>query len=133
MTTIAPVVYVVDDNESICRALQRLLESAGLKTATFTSPQTFLDAPRPQPVSCLVLDIRMPLIDGFRLHERLTAEGCSIPTIFITAHDNPKNKLKAEKAGAVAYLTKPFDDETLLGAIRSALGQARRTAGASKH
>ncbi len=128
MTTIDPVVYVVDDNESICRALQRLLESAGIETVTFTSPQTFLDAPRPRPVSCLVLDIRMPQIDGFRLHERLTAEGCSIPTIFITAHDNPKNKLKAEKAGAVAYITKPFDDETLLGAIRSALGQARETA-----
>ena len=121
MTTIAPVVYVVDDNESICRALQRLLVSAGLETVTFTSPRMFLDAPRPQPVSCLVLDVRMPQIDGFRLHECLTAEGCSIPTIFITAHDDPNSKLKAEKAGAVAYITKPFDDETLLGAIRSAL------------
>ncbi len=129
MTAIAPLVYVVDDNKSVCRALQRLLESAGLKTVTFTSPQMFLDAPRPGPVSCLVLDLRMPEIDGFRLHELLAAEGSGIPTIFITAHDNPRNRAQAEKAGAIAYLMKPFDDETLLEAIWSALGEATRTRG----
>ena len=122
-----PTVYIVDDTISVCRALRRLLESAGLKTVTFTSPRAFLDMPRLGPMSCLILDIRMPEMNGFALHEHLRAEKTNIPTIFITAHDDPESRAQAEEAGAVAYLTKPFDDELLLDAIRRAFAKARRS------
>jgi len=128
MTGTASVVYVVDDNQAVCRALQRLLKSAGFESVAFTSPQMFLDAPRPNPISCLVLDVIMPEINGYKLHELLAADGFDIPTIFMTAKDDAKSRAQAEKAGAVAYLAKPFDDEILLEAIRTALGRARKTA-----
>ena len=120
----APVVYVVDDKAFVRRALKRLLESAGLETVTFASAQEFLQASRPAPASCLVLDIRMPGIDGFELHRLLVTEGSAPPTIFITAHDTPQTRLRAQEAGAIEYLVKPFDDEALITAIQRAFAQA---------
>ncbi len=121
MTESPPVVHVVDDDASICRALERLLRSAGYDVVTHTSVVEFLEAPRPSPPSCLVLDVRMPMVDGLTLLRRLTAEGSTIPAIFITAHDDAKTRAEAREAGGMCYLTKPFDDEAFLGAIRESL------------
>lgn len=117
---------MVDDDEAVCRALARLLGSAGYDVMTYTSAVEFLQAPRPNPLSCLVLDIRMPAVDGLALQRLLVAEGRGIHTIFITAHDDPVTKAAALEVGAIHYLTKPFDDEALLGAIRDALSEQAR-------
>lgn len=121
MSESPPLVHVVDDDVSICRALERLLKSAGYDVITHASATEFLEARRSSAPSCLVLDIRMPAVDGITLQRQLVREGAAIPTIFITAHDDPKTRAEALQAGASAYLTKPFDDEALLGAIRQAL------------
>ena len=113
-------VYVVDDDESVRRALQRLLRSAGYHAVTFESAEDFMDSAPGGGVGCLVLDIRLPGMTGLDLQEKLSASGAKYAVIIMTAHDNPQWRQRAKKAGAVAYLRKPFDEQSLLDAIRLA-------------
>ena len=113
-------VYVVDDDESIRRALKRLLRSMGYHAVTFDSAEEFMETTSCRGEGCLVLDIRLPGMTGLDLQEKLTASGAKYAVIFMTAHDNPQWQERAKKAGAVAYLKKPFDEESLLNAIQLA-------------
>ena len=111
-------VYVVDDDPSIRKALERLLRSAGYHALTFESAEEFLDSTAAPGKGCIVLDIRLPGISGLDLHEKLTSEGAKYSVIFMTAHDSPQWQERAKKTGAVAYLNKPFPEQTLLDAIQ---------------
>jgi FixJ family two-component response regulator len=113
-------VYIVDDDESVRRALKRLLRSMGYHALTFNSAEDFMEATSCRGEGCLVLDIRLPGMTGLDLQEKLACSGAKFPVIFMTAHDNPQWQEKAKKAGAVAYLRKPFDEQSLLDAIKRA-------------
>ena len=115
------MVAIVDDDRSVQGALKDLMESAGLPARCFRSAEEFLEADERNHTACLVADIRMPGMSGLELQARLRAEGSRIPMIFITAHDDAKVKMQAMKAGAVEFLSKPFDDEVLLKTVRAAL------------
>ena len=97
------------------------MESAGLSARCFGSAEEFLESDQPNQTACLVADIRMPGMSGLELQAKLKAEGSRIPMIFITAHGDAKMKLQAMKAGALEFLSKPFDDEVLLEKVRAAL------------
>jgi len=114
-------VAIVDDDKSVQRAIQDLMESAGLSARSFGSAEEFLEWGQRNQTACLVLDIRMPGMSGLELQAKLKAEGSLIPIIFITAHGDSKMRVQALKAGAVEVLIKPFDDEILLEKIRPAL------------
>jgi FixJ family two-component response regulator len=125
MDEIRPIVYVIDDEITIGIALQRLLRSVGLEVQTFTSAQEFLsvklqDAPR-----CLVLDMRLPGMSGLEVQQRLAAAGICLPVVFLTGHADIKMTVRAMKAGAVEFLTKPFHEQELLDAIQEALRRHR--------
>jgi len=117
-------VYVVDDDDSIRRALQRLLRSVGYQALTFESAEEFLDSASCSAEGCLVLDIRLPGMTGLELQEKLASSGVKHSIIFMTAHENPQWRERAKKAGAIAYLRKPFGDQSLLDAIRFACEKA---------
>ncbi len=111
------IVYVVDDDASIRKALERLLSSAGYQILTFDSAEALLGSPLDGGEGCLVLDIRLPGMTGFELHEKLSSRSSKYPVLFMTAHDNPQWRERAKEAGAVAYLKKPFNEEKLFEAI----------------
>lgn len=119
-----PLIAIVDDDESVCRALRRLVRSLAMDAETFNSGQGFLDLldamPSFQP-DCLVLDVQMPGMNGLELKDRLAIVGNTIPVIFITAYDEVGVREKALTAGALAFLRKPFDDELLVKTVRQAL------------
>lgn len=115
------LVVIVDDDRSIQIALKDLLESVGLLPECFGSAEEFLESDQLNQTACLVADIRMPGMSGFELQAKLKAEGSRIPIIFITAHGDAKMKSQAMKAGALEFLSKPFDDEILLEKIWAAL------------
>ncbi len=115
------LISVVDDDESVRRTTTRLIESFGFRAAAFESAETFLRSRLRDDTSCLILDVQMPGMNGLQLQSHLAAEGCGIPIIFITAYDEKESCRRATKAGAIAFLGKPFSDEQLLKAIRSAL------------
>jgi FixJ family two-component response regulator len=117
----AQFVTVVDDDEAFRAALQRLLKSAGFLVRSFASAEDFLDCGQRHETGCLIADIRMPGMSGLDLQAKLSAEHCPIPTIFITAHGDETLRLQAMRGGAVAFLTKPFDDAILLESVRVAL------------
>jgi FixJ family two-component response regulator len=119
------VVYVVDDDESVRRALSRLLRSAGLEARTFPSAQAFLDHPATDQPSCLVLDVRLPGPSGLDLQSALSQAQREIPIIFITGHGTVPTSVRAMKGGAVDFLQKPFDDRDLLKGVRQALRRSR--------
>jgi FixJ family two-component response regulator len=121
----APIVFVVDDDPSVRRAIKRLIGSVGLQAEVFASTQEFLRSQRPDAPSCLVLDIRLPGISGLDFQRELAAANTFIPIIFITAHGDIPMTVRAMKAGAVEFLTKPFRDQDLLDAIHVALEQDR--------
>src|SRR6266568_2663345 len=125
MSNVAPVVFVVDDDPSVRRAIQRLVESVGLQVELFGSAQEFLRSERPDAPSCLVLDIRLPGISGLDFQRQLAEANIHIPIIFITAHGDIPMTVRAMKAGAVEFLTKPFRDQDLLDAIRLAIERDR--------
>ena len=125
MTEVAPIVFVVDDDPSVCRAIKRLVESVGLHVEMFGSAQEFLRSERPNVPSCLVLDIRLPGISGLDFQRDLADTNIHIPIIFITAHGDIPMTVRAMKAGAVEFLTKPFRDQDLLDAIHLALERDR--------
>ena len=120
----APTVFLVDDDPAIRRSLSRLLRSAGHQAEAFGSAGDFLASGRQAQVpACLVLDVSMPGINGLELQEKLQAMGSTLPIIFITGHGSIPMGVQAMKSGAVDFLPKPFQDEDLLGAIKSALQQ----------
>ena len=120
-----PIVFVVDDDGSIRDALRSLIRSAGLGAQLFGSSREFLQAERPDVPSCLVLDVRLPGKSGLDLQRELIAANSLVPIIFITGHGDLPMSERAMKAGAVAFLTKPFRDEDLLDAIQVALQRDR--------
>lgn len=115
------VIYVVDDDVSVCRALSLLLKSHGFKVQTFVRAADFLAFKRLKSPSCLILDIRLPGINGLLFQEVLKRRGISIPVIFITGHGDIPMSVKAMKAGAVDFLTKPVTEKKLLNAITPAI------------
>src|SRR6267142_5816326 len=128
----APVVFVVDDDPSVGRAIKRLIESVGLQVELFGSTQEVLQAKRPDVPSCLVLDIRLPGKSGLEFQRDLGDANIQIPIIFITAHSDVPMTVRAMKAGAVEFLTKPFRDQDLLDAVQVAL-ERDRDARAQEH
>jgi FixJ family two-component response regulator len=125
MTEPAPIVFVVDDDTSVRRAIKRLVESEGLRVELFGSAPEFLQGRRLDAPSCLVLDIKLPGITGLDFQHQLSEAGIRIPIIFITGHGDIPMTVRAMKAGAVEFLTKPFLGENLLDAIRIALKRDR--------
>jgi FixJ family two-component response regulator len=115
------LVAIVDDDRSIQSALKDLMESAGLSARCFGSAEEFLESDERKETACLVTDIRMPGMSGLELQAKLKAEGSRIPIIFITAQGDAKMKMQAMSAGAIEFLSKPFDDEDLLEKVRAAL------------
>src|ERR1700758_1243667 len=112
---------IVDDDESVQRALRDLFESEGLPTMCFGSAEQFLDSEARSEAACLIVDIRMPGISGLELQAKLKAERCRIPIIFITAHGDAAMRIQAMREGAVEFLGKPFDHQLLLKTVRAAL------------
>src|ERR1700704_6042962 len=125
MSEAVPVVFVVDDDPSVRRAIKRLVESVGLRVELFGSAQEFLGRERPDSPNCLVLDIRLPGMSGLDFQRELATAGIHIPIIFITAHGDIPMTVRAMKAGAVEFLTKPFRDQDLLDAIQQGLERDR--------
>ena len=115
------LIAIVDDDESVLRSLQDLIESDGLTALCFGSSEQFLDSEARNRAACLIADIRMPGMSGLELQERLKAERSEIPIIFITAHGDPKMRIRAMRDGAVELLSKPFDDEVLLEIVHAAV------------
>jgi len=130
MAKVEPTIYVVDDDPSVRDALQNLLEAVGMRAVLYGSTQEFLDARRPDAPSCLILDVRLPGMGGLELQEELKKSGVPIPVVFITAHGDIPMTSRAIKAGAVEFLTKPFEKKDLLAAVTQALerDRERRTA-----
>jgi FixJ family two-component response regulator len=114
-------VVVVEDDGSYRSAVQRLLKAAGFRVQSFASAEDFLSSGQQQVTGCLIADIRMPGMSGLDLQSKLNSNHCPIPTIFITAHGDEKMRLQAMRSGAVKFLAKPFDGETLLEGVRVAL------------
>jgi len=125
MSDATPMVFVVDDDVSVRESLELLIRCAGWAPETFASAQEFLARPRVRAPSCLVLDVSLPGLNGLDLQERVAAERTDMPIIFITGHGDVPMTVQAMKAGAVEFLTKPFGDEVLLGAIRNAIERSR--------
>src|SRR6202048_5254328 len=125
MSETVPVVFVVDDDPSVRRAIKRLVESVGLRVELFGSAQEFLGSERPDSPNCLVLDIRLPGMSGLDFQRELADSNIHIPIIFITAHGDIPMTVRAMKAGAVEFLTKPFREQDLLDAIQLALERDR--------
>jgi FixJ family two-component response regulator len=113
------IVFVVDDDESVRASLRLLIESNGYYVVPFKSAEDFLDSSFGENSSCLILDIRLPGMSGFKLQEHLAKSETRIPVIFITGHDHHGMEDEAMRLGAIAYLRKPFDEQCLLDAIRS--------------
>jgi FixJ family two-component response regulator len=125
ITEPAPIVFVVDDDASVREAVGRLITSVGLRVETFGSTREFLDATRPESPACLVLDVRLPDASGLELQRDLAEAGVQIPIIFITGHGDVPMSVRAMKAGAVEFLTKPFRGQDLLEAIQEAIARDR--------
>jgi FixJ family two-component response regulator len=124
MPDVTSIVFVVDDDVSVRESLELLIRTAGWKPETFASAQEFLGRPRPSVPSCLVLDVTLPGLSGLELQEQLAGR-TDMPIIFITGHGDVPMTVQAMKAGAVEFLTKPFNDTVLLDAIRGAIERSR--------
>lgn len=120
-----PMVFVVDDDASVREALDSLIRSVGLRVETFSSAGEFLQNKLPETPACLVLDVRLPDRNGLQVQRELADAGCALPIIFVTGHGDIPMSVRAMKAGAVEFLTKPFRDEDLLEAIHTAIERAR--------
>jgi len=118
-------VFVVDDDPSMQRSLDTLLRSVGLDVRLFSSAQEFMRAERPDAPACLVLDVRLPGMSGLTFQEELAKAGVALPIIFLTGHGDVPMTARAMKAGAVEFLTKPFDEQVLLDAIHAAIERDR--------
>src|SRR6202165_5448225 len=121
------IVSIVNDDESWRRSLRNLLGSVGLRVETFASAEAFLQSIHQEQTGCLVLDLRMPGMNGFDLLRHLSGTGSRIPAVILTAQDDDEARRRSLQAGAVAFLSKPFNSNALLDAVRSALDQGRRS------
>jgi FixJ family two-component response regulator len=124
-TATAPMVFVIDDDDLVRAAIQGMLKSVGLRSETFATAPEFLRRKRPDGPSCLVLDVRLPGVNGLEFQHQLVDAGIRIPIIFISGHGDIPMTVKAMKSGAVEFLTKPFRDQDLLDAIHQALERDR--------
>lgn len=124
MTAVGGTVFLVDDEPGMLKALTRLLKAEGFAVRAFTSAKTFLEAYQPEALSCLVLDVAMPGLNGLELQQRLTRPGVRLPIVFLTGHGDIPMSVQAIKAGATDFLTKPANDADLLRAVRAALQRA---------
>ena len=124
-----PVVFVVDDDVAVRESLELLIVSAGWQPEIYSSAEEFLARPRAPTPSCLVLDVNLPELSGLDLQARIAADRNDMPIIFITGYANVPMSVKAMKAGAVEFLTKPFGDDVLLAAIRNAIDRSRTSLG----
>jgi FixJ family two-component response regulator len=120
------VVLVIDDDPSMRLALEDLVATVGLEVRAFAAPQEFLQSKPPDATGCLVLDVRLPGMSGLTLQKELAKEGLALPVIFITGHGDIPMSVRAMKAGAVEFLTKPFHDQDLLDAIHTAIERDRK-------
>jgi FixJ family two-component response regulator len=120
------VVFIVDDDDRMRAAMQRLLRTVGLHSEAFATPQGFLQHNLPDVASCLVLDVRLPGMSGLEVQQKLNEGGVQIPIIFITSHGDIPMTVAAMKSGAIEFLTKPFRDQDLLDAIQQALERAEK-------
>jgi RNA polymerase sigma factor (sigma-70 family) len=120
-----PIVFVIDDDRSVCRAIQRLVKSLGLQVEIFSSAREFLFSKRPQAPSCLIREVRLRGISNADFQRDLGQAEINIPTIYIAAHDDIRTAVRAMKSGAVEFLPKPFRDQELVEAIQSALARDR--------
>lgn len=125
MTDSPSLVAVVDDESSVCQALARLLRSAGFNVVTFTQGTAFLNSLESQRPDCVVLDLHMPQISGFDVLARLGKEARRIPVVTITGHDTPDSYQRAMAAGAMAYLRKPADDQTVIDSVVAAIEKGK--------
>jgi FixJ family two-component response regulator len=125
-TTPTPVVFVIDDDASMRELLALLIRDAGWRAETFASGREFLAQPRPSVPHCLVLDVAMPDLNGLELQQRIGAGRADLPIIFVSACGDVRISVQAMKAGALEFLTKPFEPDALLAAIRQALERSRR-------
>jgi FixJ family two-component response regulator len=116
-----PVISIVDDDESVRIAMNSLVRSLGYIAHTFASAEDFLRSPRLNETSCLITDVQMPGMNGIELQTQLRAKGLRMPIVFITAYPDERTRARSLDAGAVCYLTKPFDEETLIGCLERAL------------
>jgi FixJ family two-component response regulator len=124
MPDLPPIVFIVDDDISVRESLELLIQSAGWQPETFASGQDFLSRPRATIPCCLLLDMALPGLNGLELQRQL-AERTEMPIIFITGYGDVPTSVKAMKAGAVEFLTKPFNDDVLLDAVRGAIARSR--------
>jgi len=125
MSSVMPVVFIVDDDVSVRESLELLIQNEGWKPETFPSAQEFLDRPRTFVPSCLLLDLSLPGLNGLELQKRVSVERTDLPIIFITGHGDVPKTVQAMKAGAVEFLTKPLNDEVVLTAVKQALERSR--------
>jgi FixJ family two-component response regulator len=126
MKDIKPVVFIVDDDSSVRRSLERLVRSVGLTAKSFASAKEFLQTGHGKETGCLVLDMRMPEVSGLELQEKMTRAGIFLPIIFISGHATVPMSVRAMKAGALDFLQKPFDEQDLLEAVYRALDRCRQ-------
>jgi len=127
ISTAIPSVFIVDDDVSVRESLELLVRNENWKPETFASAQEFLNHPRTPVPSCLVLDLSLPGLNGLELQKQLTAQHIDMPIIFITGYGDVPKSVQAMKAGALEFLTKPLDNNTLISAIRNALERSRLT------
>ena len=121
MSLNAGTVFIVDDDPDVCRAVGRLVRGAGYEVREFKSAHDFLVAHEPEPPGCLLLDLSMPDVDGLQLQRSLVASGCHRPIVFLSANGDVHNTVRAMKAGAVNFLTKPVDEDELMEALAEAV------------
>src|ERR1700723_3803741 len=117
----AALIAIVDDDPWVRKSLERLIKAEGLRTETFASAEDFIRAGDHLETACLILDLRLPGVGGLDLQHPLVIENDTLPIVFVSAHDEPDTRYEAMKAGAIAFLSKPFNDEALIDAVRSVL------------
>ena len=119
-----PVISIVDDDDSVRTALKSLIDSVGFRAEVFCSGEEFLKSPYLSRTDCLIADVRMPGMSGLELQERLHAAGSHVPIVFISAHDDKEARARGLRGGAIAFLQKPFSEDSLLGAITAGLDKS---------
>jgi FixJ family two-component response regulator len=129
MSRAIPIVFVVDDDVSVRESLESLIRFAGWQPETFASAQEFLSRPRVHAPSCLILDVNLPDLNGLDLQKRVATDRVEMPIIFITGYGDVPTTVQAMKGGAIEFLTKPFGDDVLLGAIRHAIERSQAALG----
>ena len=125
MQEVEPTIRIVDDEASVRKGLSRLLRSAGWRAADYATSEAFMKSHDPAIPGCLILDVAMPGVDGLELQQRLIDKGCNLPIVFLTGHGDIAMSVQAMRAGALNFLTKPVDEEALLGAVTEAVERDR--------